>query len=294
MLKDIASGKLVVADPAEKTTWTTKLLTQGVVSDLQGTVQVAGNHNMYSNLQGQISASQPNTQAIPKWARKYLVPPQGRKFLALDIGSAEARAIVAVSLDGKLREAILGDIYEIVSDHIADQAGIIVPRNYIKKLVYGYLYGQTAYGVTETLKEGHLIETPLEGNNVYHAVQGLFQVASSFLDKVADSNNAFLQGRWTDVDVSDKRPAQRRSYVASSMVAAIVKQWAVNLTQMTGEIDIHEIPRDALWLSVPVDVPDGMVLAQGRKALVDAIQQLGFTGFPVDDSKLLTMKKLGE
>lgn len=142
---------------------------------------------------------------------------------------------------------------------------------------------------------GHkLIESADEGERVFQAIQGLFADASSFLSRIADANKAFLQGKWADVDVRGKKPAQRRSYVATSMVAAIAKQWAVDLVQEDQNIEVLEIPRDALWLSFPNTMPDSQVLAIGRRTLIDAIQQLHFTGFPTTDAKLLTMKKLGE
>lgn len=294
MMDDIVTGKLAVNDESERHRWTFKLLEQGDVSDLNGTVHVVANHDMYSNIQGQISASQPNLQSVPKWTRNYLVSPPGRKLISLDIGAAEARAIVSVSGDAALEDAILNDPYVVLSDHIVNHTGILVPRGHTKRLFYGYLYGQTKWGVTWMLMDDKLIETLEEGEHVFNAIQGLFADASAFLEQIAASEKAFLQGQWTEVNVSGKSPSQRRSYVASSMVAALVKSWAANLVRRTSKIDVVEIPRDALWLSVPDYLDDDVVVALGRESLIEAIRQLGFDGFPTQDVKLLTMKKLGD
>src|SRR5699024_9723040 len=200
-----------------------------------------GKHEAYANIPMQISTSAPNTQAIPKWCRNYLVAPTGRRFVALDIGSAEPRALAGVADDEKLRMAISEGLYESVGNSLLEHTGIVIPRKLVKVLLLGFLYGQSAQGVGNTLSEMRL--TNELTREVFLALQDLFPKSTSLLEQVSKMPVAFLQGRPSMIDVSDKRPNQRRSYLASSIIAALVKRWATRLIELNPEIWIHEIPR---------------------------------------------------
>ena len=292
ILNDHKTGKLVVDDLAELRRWTTGLLNmQGrVINETTGTVHVVGRHEGYANIPMQISTRAPNTQAIPKWCREYLVAPTGRRFVALDIGSAEPRALAGVADDEKLRTAISEGLYESVGHSLLDHTGIVVSRKLIKRLFMGFLYGQSLKGVAGTLSEMGL--TNELTREVFLALQGLFPKSTSLLEQVSKIQVAFLQGQPSTIDVSDKRPNQRRSYVASSIIAALVKRWATRLLELNPEIWVHEIPRDALWLSVPEKETDEKVLNQGITALKQAIDDCKFQ-FPIDEH-VMTIKRLGE
>lgn len=292
IIQDYLSDKLVVDDTFELRRWSTGLLNmQGrVINETAGVVHVVGRHEAYANIPMQISTSAPNTQAIPKWCRNYLVAPTGRRFVALDIGSAEPRALAGVADDEKLRSAISEGLYESIGMSLLKNTDIELPRKMVKRLFMGYLFGQSLGGVITTLAE---ISLDAEcARQIFQELQGLFPKSATFLQTVSLKNFAYLQGQYTDIDVSDKRRNQRRSYVASSIVAALVKRWAVRLSEMHPDWWIHEIPRDALWLSVPKQQRNEDILVIARKSLKLALTDCQFEGFPFDD-KVITLKGIG-
>lgn len=291
IIQDYLSDKLIIDDTFEFRRWSTGLLNmQGrVIDETAGVVHVVGRHEAYANIPMQISTSAPNTQAIPKWCRNYLVAPTGRRFVALDIGSAEPRALAGVADDEKLRMAISEGLYESVGNSLLEHTGIVIPRKLVKVLLLGFLYGQSSKGVGNTLSEMKLTnELTWE---VFLALQNLFPKSRSLLERVSKMPVAYLQGRPSMIDVSDKRPNQRRSYLASSIIAALVKRWATRLIELNPEIWIHEIPRDALWLSIPESETDETVLNQGILALKQAINDCKFQ-FPIDEH-VMTIKNFG-
>lgn len=292
ILNDHNTGKLVVDDLVELRRWSTGLLNiQGrTINEVDGTVHIIGKHEAYANIPMQLTTRAPNTQGIPKWCRNYLVAPTGRRFVALDIGSAEPRALAGVADDEKLRMAISEGLYESVGNSLLEHTGIVIPRKLVKVLLLGFLYGQTSKGVANTLSEMKL--TNELTREVFLALQSLFLKSRSLLEQVSKMQVAFLQGRPSKIDVSDKRPNQRRSYLASSIIAALVKRWATRLIELNPEIWVHEIPRDALWLSIPEAETDETVLNQGILALKQAINDCKFQ-FPIDEH-IMTIKKLGE
>lgn len=292
IIQDYLSDKLVVDDTFELRRWSTGLLNmQGrVINETAGVVHVVGRHEAYANIPMQISTSAPNTQAIPKWCRNYLVAPTGRRFVALDIGSAEPRALAGVADDEKLRMAISDGLYESIGMSLLRSTGIELPRKVVKKLFVAYLYGQSLRGVIATLAEISLDAGC--ARQIFQELQGLFPKSATFLQTVSLKNFAYLQGQYTDIDVSDKRRNQRRSYVASSIIAALVKRWAVRLSEMHPDWWIHEIPRDALWLSVPKQQRNEDILVIARKSLKMALKDCQFEGFPFDD-KVITLKGIG-
>ena len=292
IIQDYLSDKLIIDDTFEFRRWSTGLLNmQGrLIDETAGVVHVVGRHEAYANIPMQISTSAPNTQAIPKWCRNYLVAPTGRRFVALDIGSAEPRALAGVADDEKLRSAISEGLYESIGMSLLRSTGIELPRKVVKKLFVAYLYGQSLRGVIATLAE---ISLDAEcARQIFQELQGLFPKSATFLQTVSLKNFAYLQGQYTDIDVSDKRRNQRRSYVASSIVAALVKRWAVRLSEMHLDWWIHEIPRDALWLSVPKQQRNEDILVIARKSLKLALTDCQFEGFPFDD-KVITLKGIG-
>ena len=291
IIQDYLSDKLIIDDTFEFRRWSTGLLNmQGrLIDETAGVVHVVGRHEAYANIPMQISTSAPNTQAIPKWCRNYLVAPTGRRFVALDIGSAEPRALAGVADDEKLRMAISEGLYESVGNSLLEHTGIIIPRKLVKSLCMGFLYGQSSQGVGNTLSEMRL--TNELTREVFLALQDFFQKSTSLLSQVSKMQVAFLQGRPSKIDVSDKRPNQRRSYLASSIIAALVKRWATRLIELNPEIWIHEIPRDALWLSIPESETDETVLNQGILALKQAINDCKFQ-FPIDEH-IMTIKNFG-
>ena len=145
IIQDYLSDKLVVDDTFELRRWSTGLLNmQGrVINETAGVVHVVGRHEAYANIPMQISTSAPNTQAIPKWCRNYLVAPTGRRFVALDIGSAEPRALAGVADDEKLRSAISEGLYESIGMSLLKNTDIELPRKMVKRLFMGYLFGQS-------------------------------------------------------------------------------------------------------------------------------------------------------
>ena len=291
ILNDHKIGKLVVDDLAELQRWSTGLLNiQGrTINEVDGTVHIIGKHESYANIPMQLTTRAPNTQGIPKWCRNYLVAPTGRRFVALDIGSAEPRALAGAADDEKLRMAISEGLYESVGNSLLEHTGIVIPRKLVKVLLLGFLYGQSAQGVGNTLSEMKL--TNELTREVFLALQDLFPKSTSLLSQVSKMQVAFLQGRPSKIDVSDKRPNQRRSYLASSIIAALVKRWATRLIELNPEIWIHEIPRDALWLSIPESETDETVLNQGILALKQAINDCKFQ-FPIDEH-IMTIKNFG-
>lgn len=293
IIQDYLSDKLVVDDTFELRRWSTGLLNmQGrVINETARVVHVVGRHEAYANIPMQISTSAPNTQAIPKWCRNYLVAPTGRRFVALDIGSAEPRALAGVADDEKLRMAISDGLYESIGMSLLRSTGIELPRKVVKKLFVAYLYGQSLRGVIATLAEISLDAGC--ARQIFQELQGLFPKSATFLQTVSLKNFAYLQGQYTDIDVSDKRRNQRRSYVASSIIAALVKRWAVRLSEMHPDWWIHEIPRDALWLSVPKQQRNEDILVIARKSLKMALKDCQFEGFPFDD-KVITLKGIGQ
>lgn len=291
ILNDHNTGKLVVDDLVELRRWSTGLLNiQGrTINEVDGTVHIIGKHEAYANIPMQLTTRAPNTQGIPKWCRNYLVAPTGRRFVALDIGSAEPRALAGVADDEKLRMAISEGLYESVGNSLLEHTGIVIPRKLVKVLLLGFLYGQSSKGVANTLSEMKL--TNELTREVFLALQSLFLKSRSLLEQVSKMQVAFLQGRPSMIDVSDKRPNQRRSYLASSIIAALVKRWATRLIELNPEIWIHEIPRDALWLSIPEAETDETVLNQGILALKQAINDCKFQ-FPIDEH-IMTIKNFG-
>ena len=291
ILNDHKTGKLVVDDLTELRRWSTGLLNiQGrTINEVDGTVHIIGKHEAYANIPMQLTTRAPNTQSIPKWCRDYLVAPTGRRFVALDIGSAEPRALAGVADDEKLRMAISEGLYESVGNSLLEHTGIVIPRKTVKRLFMGFLYGQSSKGVANTLSEMRL--TNELTREVFLALQGLFPKSTSLLEKVSKMQVAFLQGRLSTIDVSDKRPNQRRSYLASSIIAALVKRWAVRLSEMNPTIWAHEIPRDALWVSISESETDETVFNQGIMALKQAIGDCRFQ-FPIDEH-IMTMKNFG-
>lgn len=292
IIQDYLSDKLIIDDTFEFRRWSTGLLNmQGrVIDETAGVVHVVGRHEAYANIPMQINCSAPNTQAIPKWCRDYLVAPTGRRFVALDIGSAEPRALAGVADDEKLRMAISDGLYESIGMSLLRSTGIELPRKVVKKLFVAYLYGQSLRGVITTLAEISLDAGC--ARQIFQELQGLFPKSATFLQTVSLKNFAYLQGQYTDIDVSDKRRNQRRSYVASSIIAALVKRWAVRLSEMHPDWWVHEIPRDALWLSVPKQQRNEDILVIARKSLKMALKDCQFEGFPFDD-KVITLKGIG-
>ncbi|MGK4064211.1 hypothetical protein AB0Y39_09125 [Weissella paramesenteroides] len=292
IIQDYLSDKLIIDDTFEFRRWSTGLLNmQGrVIDETAGVVHVVGRHEAYANIPMQINCSAPNTQAIPKWCRDYLVAPTGRRFVALDIGSAEPRALAGVADDEKLRTAISEGLYESIGMTLLKNTDIELPRKMVKRLFLGYLYGQSLGGVITTLAEISLDAGC--ARQIFQELQGLFPKSATFLQTVSLKNFAYLQGQYTDIDVSDKRRNQRRSYAASSIVAALVKRWAVRLSEMHPDWWVHEIPRDALWLSVPKQQRNEDILVIARKSLKLALMDCQFEGFPFDD-KVITLKGIG-
>lgn len=292
IIQDYLSDKLIIDDTFEFRRWSTGLLNmQGrVIDETAGVVHVVGRHEAYANIPMQINCSAPNTQAIPKWCRDYLVAPTGRRFVALDIGSAEPRALAGVADDEKLRSAISEGLYESIGMSLLKNTDIELPRKMVKRLFMGYLFGQSLGGVITTLAEISLDAGC--ARQIFQELQGLFPKSATFLQTVSLNNFAYLQGQYTDIDVSDKRRNQRRSYAASSIVAALVKRWAVRLSEMHPDWWVHEIPRDALWLSVPKQQRNEDILVIARKSLKMALTDCQFEGFPFDD-KVITLKGIG-
>ncbi|WP_407123961.1 hypothetical protein [Weissella paramesenteroides] len=292
IIQDYLSDKLIIDDTFEFRRWSTGLLNmQGrVIDETAGVVHVVGRHEAYANIPMQINCSAPNTQAIPKWCRDYLVAPTGRRFVALDIGSAEPRALAGVADDEKLRSAISEGLYESIGMSLLKNTDIELPRKMVKRLFMGYLFGQSLGGVITTLAEISLDAGC--ARQIFQELQGLFPKSATFLQTVSLKNFAYLQGQYTDIDVSDKRRNQRRSYAASSIVAALVKRWAVRLSEMHSDWWVHEIPRDALWLSVPKQQRNEDILVIARKSLKMALTDCQFEGFPFDD-KVITLKGIG-
>lgn len=292
IIQDYLSDKLIIDDTFEFRRWSTGLLNmQGrVIDETAGVVHVVGRHEAYANIPMQINCSAPNTQAIPKWCRDYLVAPTGRRFVALDIGSAEPRALAGVADDEKLRSAISEGLYESIGMSLLKNTDIELPRKMVKRLFMGYLFGQSLGGVITTLAEISLDAGC--ARQIFQELQGLFPKSATFLQTVSLNNFAYLQGQYTDIDVSDKRRNQRRSYAASSIVAALVKRWAVRLSEMHPDWWVHEIPRDALWLSVPKQQRNEDILVIARKSLKLALTDCQFEGFPFDD-KVITLKGIG-
>jgi DNA polymerase-1 len=256
---------------------------------------------------GRLSSSNPNLQNIPvrtqegRRIRSAFVAEEGWTLLSADYSQVELRVLAHLCEDETLREAFLGgqDIHRTVAAEVFDvPLAEVTPdqRARAKTVNFGIIYGQTAFGLSRTLRIPRA-----EAAEFIDAYRSRFPKIDAFLDDcIAQArDHGYVEtifGRRRAIAEIDSRNPQRRASaerlainsVVQGSAADLIKQAMVNIAHRIAReerpsrmlLQIHdelvfEIPDDALEserdfiveemtsaieLSVPLDVEVG----QGR------------------------------
>ena len=135
---------------------------QGLLNQIHPeTLRVHTSYNQTVTATGRLSSSHPNLQNIPTIddkrydVRAAFIAAPGKKLLSADYSQVELRMLADMSEDKELMRAFLHD--EDVHEHTArqifkTQTVSSEQRKAAKTINFGVVYGQTAYGLSQTLK----------------------------------------------------------------------------------------------------------------------------------------------
>jgi DNA polymerase-1 len=253
---------------------------------------------------GRLSSSNPNLQNIPvrteegRRIRSAFVAEDGWVLLSADYSQVELRVLAHLCEDETLREAFIGgqDIHRTVAAEVFDVPLAEVTSEHrarAKTVNFGIIYGQTAYGLSRTLRIPRA-----EAGEFIDAYRSRFPKIDAFLDAcIAQArDHGYVEtifGRRRAITEIDSRNPQRRASaerlainsVVQGSAADLIKQAMVNIAHRIRREDrpsrmllqihdelVFEIPDDALEserefiveemssaieLSVPLDVEVG-------------------------------------
>ncbi len=134
----------------------------GLLAQINGhTGKIHTNYNQTVAATGRLSSSNPNLQNIPVGGdsaydiRSVFIPEKGWQFLSADYSQVELRLLADMSGDPELLRAFAND--EDIHDFTArlifgDKAKDGEFRKVAKTINFGVVYGQTPYGLSQTLK----------------------------------------------------------------------------------------------------------------------------------------------
>lgn len=137
-------------------------------------LRVHGNFNLNGTSTGRLSSDNPNLQTIPHGLgaaiRKAFVVPEGYAFINADFSQLEVRVAAVLSQDRTLIEAYKDgrDIHRETASkvfHVPYAEVTKEQRTITKRLVFGILYGISAYGMVHTLAEEGIHVTELEAKD---------------------------------------------------------------------------------------------------------------------------------
>ncbi|MBI2119651.1 MAG: DNA polymerase I [Elusimicrobia bacterium] len=142
-----------------KSTYVEGLLS--AVNKKNSTIHTSFNQN--GTATGRLSSSDPNLQNIPirtelgKSIRRAFIPEEGSLFLSADYSQIDLRVLAHLSQDLKLIEAFKNgeDIHRATAAqvaHISLDAVTEEQRKNAKAINFGIVYGQQAYGLSQSLK----------------------------------------------------------------------------------------------------------------------------------------------
>ncbi|MFH1259796.1 MAG: DNA polymerase I [Elusimicrobiota bacterium] len=141
-----------------KSTYVDSLIS--LVNSLSGRIHTSFNQTVTST--GRLSSSEPNLQNIPirteigQSIRRAFIPEKEWIFLSADYSQIDLRVMAHVSGDEALVKAFRqgGDIHLATASEVFNiPAAEVTPeiRNRAKAINFGIIYGQTAYGLSESL-----------------------------------------------------------------------------------------------------------------------------------------------
>ncbi len=135
---------------------------EGILSQIEpGTQRVHTNYNQTVAATGRLSSSNPNLQNIPIGGdprydiRSVFIAPPGTQLLSADYSQVELRLLADMSGDPELLRAFKNDedVHEFTGRLIFGVEKVSAEQRRVAKTInFGVVYGQTPYGLSQTLK----------------------------------------------------------------------------------------------------------------------------------------------
>jgi len=134
---------------------------EGMLAEIHpSTGRIHTHYNQTVTATGRLSSSNPNLQNIPTGEGKYdirsvFIPQKGYRFFSADYSQIELRLLAAMSEDPELLRAFHHneDVHAFTARLIFGDAAVTPEQRAIAKTInFGVIYGQTPFGLSQTLK----------------------------------------------------------------------------------------------------------------------------------------------
>jgi DNA polymerase-1 len=218
---------------------------------------------------GRLSSSNPNLQNIPTIedkrydVRSAFVASPGKKLLSADYSQVELRMLADMSEDKELMRAFKNN--EDVHEHTARQifkTKIVSSeqRKVAKTINFGVVYGQTPYGLSQTLKI-----SPGEAKAFIDAYFETYSGVKSFLHSLIEDarKNGFVKtrlGRRRFIPEINSQNRMRREMAERTAINTPIQGSAADMIKLAMLSTYHKLHKENLKSKILLQVHDELVL----------------------------------
>ncbi len=218
---------------------------------------------------GRLSSSNPNLQNIPTIedkrydVRMAFVADQGKKLLSADYSQVELRILADMSEDSELMRAFKHneDVHEHTARLIFKTKTVSSEQRKVAKTInFGVVYGQTPYGLSQTLKI-----SPGEAKAFIDAYFETYSGVKSFLNSliVEARKQGFVTtrlGRRRFIPEINSENRMRREMAERTAINTPIQGTAADLVKLAMLSTYHRLKKERLDTKILLQVHDELVL----------------------------------
>lgn len=218
------------------------------------------------------------------------------RLVSYDIPNAEILSLWFISKDQQLHTDITNPnetVYTKIARHLFDSERPTSDEIKIgKKLLIAKTYGQHANSVKNDLVDSKQLLSLEQLSHFYAWFNKEYQTAWHFMANVAKDTNVWMLGKQTQHPSTSLSEYQRQNAVNASIMAYLLKEWAVSIANHEHESGIRliNVVHDNVVVSVPETISNSSVAGYLLNLLNNAMQD---TDIPLPISAL-TYKEFGE
>lgn len=243
---------------------------QGLLEQIHpSTVRIHTSFNQTVTATGRLSSSNPNLQNIPTIedkrydVRMAFVASEGNKLLSADYSQVELRMLADMSEDAELMRAFKNN--EDVHEHTARQifkTKTVSPeqRKVAKTINFGVVYGQTPYGLSQTLKI-----SPGEAKTFIDAYFETYHGVKTFLQSVIEEarKQGYVKtrlGRRRFIPEIKSENRMRREMAERAAINTPIQGSAADMIKVAMLSTFHRLKKEKLKSKLLLQVHDELVL----------------------------------
>ncbi len=238
---------------------------------------------------GRLSSSNPNMQNIPigldpKYeVRSVFIAPPGMELLSADYSQIELRLLADMSSDRELMRAFLNDedVHEYTAKQIFGVQQVSADQRRVAKTInFGVVYGQTPYGLSQTLK----ISTGKAKEFIdryFERYSGVSQFLRSLAEEASKKGYAVTRmGRRRYIPEINSQNRMRREMAERTAINMPLQGTAADLIKCAMVTIQRRLKAEGLKAHMILQVHDELVfeVPVGEKAKVEAIVRQGMEG----------------